>query len=117
MLAISRAVLADPPILILDEATSNIDTRTEMHIQKVMADLMHGRTTFVIAHRLGTIRDADVIMVVEGGHIVERGTHDELMAMGGFYYKMYTAQMGIADVEAQAQMQLAANDIDIYANV
>ena len=117
MLAISRAVLADPPILILDEATSNIDTRTEMHIQKVMADLMHGRTTFVIAHRLGTIRDADVIMVVEGGHIVERGTHDELMAMGGFYYKMYTAQMGIAGVEAQAQMQLAANDIDIYANV
>lgn len=117
MLAISRAVLASPPILILDEATSNIDTRTEMHIQKVMAELMRGRTTFVIAHRLGTIRDADIIMVVEGGHIVERGTHDELMALGGFYYKMYTAQMGLAGVEAQARLQLQNDDIDRYAGV
>ena len=88
-----------------------------MHIQKVMAQLMHGRTTFVIAHRLGTIRDADVIMVVEGGHIVERGTHDELMALGGFYYKMYTAQMGLAGVEAQAQLELQNDDMDRYAGV
>ena len=105
MIAISRAVLADPPILILDEATSNIDTRTEMHIQHVMADLMRGRTTFVIAHRLGTIRDADVIMVVDGGHIIERGTHEELMRLHGFYYNMYTAQMGIAGLEAQAALE------------
>lgn len=117
MLAISRAVLADPPILILDEATSSIDTRTEMHIQKVMADLMKGRTTFVIAHRLGTIRDCDIIMVVNEGHIIERGTHDELMALGGFYYKMYTAQMGIAGLEAQAELELQNDDIDRYATV
>lgn len=117
MIAISRAVLADPPILILDEATSNIDTRTEMHIQHVMADLMRGRTTFVIAHRLGTIRDADVIMVVDGGHIIERGTHEELMQQHGFYYNMYTAQMGIAGLEAQAALEMQNNDLDRYANI
>ncbi len=115
MIAISRAVLADPPILILDEATSNIDTRTEMHIQHVMAELMRGRTTFVIAHRLGTIRDADVIMVVDGGHIIERGTHEELMQQQGFYYNMYTAQMGIAGLEAQAALEMQNNDLDRYA--
>ncbi|MBE6936054.1 MAG: ABC transporter ATP-binding protein [Ruminococcaceae bacterium] len=117
MLAISRAVLADPPILILDEATSNIDTRTEMHIQKVMAELMRDRTTFVIAHRLGTIRDADVIMVVEGGHIIESGTHDELMRLGGFYHNMYTAQMGLAGLEAQAELEMQNNDLERYAGV
>jgi ATP-binding cassette subfamily B protein len=92
LIAIARAAVANPPALILDEATSNIDTRTEMHIQKVMAELMHGRTTFVIAHRLGTIRDADIIMVVEGGHIVERGTHDELIALDGAYKKLVTSE-------------------------
>lgn len=117
MIAISRAILADPPILILDEATSNIDTRTEMHIQQVMAELMRGRTTFVIAHRLGTIRDADVIMVVDGGHIIERGTHEELMQQHGFYYNMYTAQMGIAGLEAQAALEMQNNDLERYANV
>ena len=117
MIAISRAILADPPILILDEATSNIDTRTEMHIQHVMAELMQGRTTFVIAHRLGTIRDADVIMVVDGGHIIERGTHEELMRQHGFYYNMYTAQMGIAGLEAQAALEMQNDDLDRYANV
>ena len=88
-----------------------------MHIQKVMADLMKDRTTFVIAHRLGTIRDADVIMVVDKGHIIERGTHDELMAQGGFYYEMYTAQMGMAGVEAQAKLQLQGDDLERYSGI
>ena len=95
LLALARAVLSNPPILILDEATSSVDTRTELRIQRIMAQLMENRTTFVIAHRLGTIRDADCIFVVDHGEIVERGNHEELMAMHGSYYQMYTSQFGL----------------------
>lgn len=89
LLAIARAILADPAILILDEATSNVDTRTEIHIQKAMDELMKGRTSFVIAHRLSTIRNADQILVIDHGEIVERGTHRELLAAKGLYYRLY----------------------------
>ena len=97
LLSISRAVLADPRILILDEATSSVDTRTEMHIQKAMIALMKNRTSLVIAHRLSTIRDADMIVVLNHGRIVETGSHEELLALGGEYYKLYKNQFaGIA---------------------
>jgi ATP-binding cassette subfamily B protein len=92
LLAIARAVLADRPILILDEATSSVDTRTEMQLQRAMVGLMKGRTTFIIAHRLSTIRDADEILVLEGGAIVERGNHEALMALGGVYRDMIQRQ-------------------------
>lgn len=92
LLTIARAVLADPRVLVLDEATSSIDTRTEMHIQEAMRTLMRGRTSFVIAHRLGTIREADQILVIDGGCIVERGTHEELLAAKGFYHRLYASQ-------------------------
>ncbi len=92
LLTIARAILADNPILILDEATSSVDTRTEIRIQKAMNNLMRGRTSFVIAHRLSTIRDADVILVMRDGDIVEQGSHDELMEKGGFYAELYNAQ-------------------------
>ena len=91
--------------------------QAERIVQEGMDKLMHGRTTFVIAHRLGTIRDADVIMVVDGGHIIESGTHEELMQQGGFYYHMYTAQMGIAGLEAQAALEMQNDDLDRYANI
>jgi ATP-binding cassette subfamily B protein len=92
LLAIARAILADPSILVLDEATSSVDTRTEKNIQEAMLRLMEGRTSFVIAHRLSTIRDADKILVVNGGEIIERGTHEELLAAGGFYHNLYLSQ-------------------------
>ena len=92
LLTIARAILADAPILILDEATSSVDTRTERIIQKAMNNLMKGRTSFIIAHRLSTIRDADHILVLDQGDIVEQGNHDELLAAGGFYAKLYNSQ-------------------------
>ena len=92
LLTIARALLADRPILILDEATSNVDTRTEQRIQQAMDILMQGRTSFVIAHRLSTIRSADKILVLRDGDIVESGTHDELLAKGGFYAELYNSQ-------------------------
>ena len=92
LLTIARAFLADPEILILDEATSSVDTRTEMQIQKAMAELMKGRTSFVIAHRLSTIRDADLILVMNHGTIVEKGTHEELLEQNGFYADLYNSQ-------------------------
>ena len=90
LLAIARAAIADPPVLILDEATSSIDTRTERIVQDGMDKLMKGRTTFVIAHRLSTVRNSDCIMVLEQGHIIERGTHDQLIEEKGRYYQLYT---------------------------
>ena len=92
LLTIARAFLADPKILILDEATSSVDTRTEILIQKGMENLMKGRTSFVIAHRLSTIRNADLILVMDHGDIVEAGKHEELLEKNGFYAKLYNAQ-------------------------
>ncbi|OXM82976.1 ABC transporter ATP-binding protein [Paenibacillus rigui] len=92
LLTIARAILADPSILILDEATSSVDTRTEVFIQRAMNELMKGRTSFVIAHRLSTIRDADMILVMNKGTVIEKGTHEELLAQGGFYADLYNSQ-------------------------
>ena len=92
LLTIARAMLLDSPMLILDEATSNVDTRTEQRIQDAMLRLMQGRTCFVIAHRLSTIQNADRILVVNAGDIVEQGTHRELMAKNGFYAELYHSQ-------------------------
>ncbi len=96
LLAIARAAIADPPVLILDEATSSIDTRTEKIVQEGMDRLMHGRTTFVIAHRLSTVRNSDCIMVLEQGRIIERGTHDQLLEQKGRYYQLYTGKSATA---------------------
>ena len=90
LIAIARAAVADPPVLILDEATSSIDTRTEELVQRGMDGLMKGRTTFVIAHRLSTIKNSDCIMVLEQGNIIERGNHDDLIAEKGKYFQLYT---------------------------
>jgi ATP-binding cassette, subfamily B, multidrug efflux pump len=102
LLAIARAILADPRVLILDEATSSVDTRTEVHIQEALLELMKGRTSFVIAHRLSTIRGADEVIMIDNGSIAERGTHEELMAQGGAYHRLYMSQFrgqsdGLAD--------------------
>jgi ATP-binding cassette subfamily B protein len=92
LLSIARAILADPRILILDEATSNVDTRTELQIQEALQRLMRGRTSFVVAHRLSTIRRADKILVIRDGQLVEQGTHEELLGRKGFYYRLYMSQ-------------------------
>jgi ATP-binding cassette, subfamily B, multidrug efflux pump len=92
LLTIARVILADPKVLILDEATSSIDTRTEIEIQKAMDELMKGRTSFIIAHRLSTIKNADLILVMNHGDIVEQGNHEELLAKGGFYANLYNSQ-------------------------
>jgi ATP-binding cassette subfamily B protein len=102
LITIARAFLADAPVLILDEATSSVDTRTEVLVQEAMARLRSGRTSFVIAHRLSTIRGADTILVMEHGRVVERGDHDELLARGGVYADLYASQFAGA-----AQQQLA----------
>jgi ATP-binding cassette subfamily B protein len=92
LLTIARAILANPRILVLDEATSSVDTRTEIHIQQALLNLMKGRTSFVIAHQLSTIRTADQVLVIDGGHIIEHGTHASLLAQHGFYYNLYMSQ-------------------------
>ncbi|MFR8544391.1 MAG: ATP-binding cassette domain-containing protein, partial [[Clostridium] scindens] len=92
LMTIARVILANPSILILDEATSSVDTRTEVEIQKAMDHLMKGRTSFIIAHRLSTIRDADLILVMREGTIIEQGTHKELLARNGFYAELYRSQ-------------------------
>ena len=97
LLTIARAILANPPLLILDEATSSVDTRTEELIQKAMDTLMKNRTSFIIAHRLSTIKNADLILVLNNGDIVEKGTHDELIKKGGFYSELYNSQFEIVD--------------------
>ncbi|MBR2769362.1 MAG: ATP-binding cassette domain-containing protein, partial [Solobacterium sp.] len=90
LLAIARAAVADPPVMIMDEATSSIDTRTEQIVQRGMDALMAGRTVFVIAHRLSTVKNSNVILVLDHGRVIERGTHDELIAKKGQYYQLYT---------------------------
>ena len=90
LLSIARAAVADPPVMVLDEATSSIDTRTEALVQQGMDNLMQGRTVFVIAHRLSTVRNSDAIMVLDQGRIIERGTHDQLIEQKGVYYRLYT---------------------------
>ena len=96
LLTIARAILADNRILILDEATSSVDTRTEIRIQKALDNLMKGRTSFVIAHRVSTIKNADMILVMKDGDIIEQGTHDELLAKNGFYAELYNSQFEMA---------------------
>ena len=96
LLTIARAILADPKILILDEATSSVDTRTEVRIQKAMDNLMKGRTVFVIAHRLSTIRNSDAIIVLEHGKIIERGDHEDLIKNKGTYYQLYTGKLELS---------------------
>ena len=97
LLTIARAMVAEPPMMILDEATSNVDTRTEQMIQDAFAKLTKGRTSFVIAHRLSTIRNSDLILVMKDGNIIEQGKHDELLAMNGFYAELYNSQFSDAE--------------------
>jgi ATP-binding cassette subfamily B protein len=102
LLTIARALLSDPPILILDEATSSVDTRTEVYIQKAMRELMKGRTNFIIAHRLSTIRDSEKIIVMNKGSIIEMGNHSELIAQNGFYADLYNSQFTGSFTEEEA---------------
>ena len=95
LLCIARVMLCLPPVLILDEATSSIDTRTEIRVQKAFARMMEGRTSFIVAHRLSTIREADVILVMKAGHIVEQGRHEELLKKNGFYAEIYNSQFAV----------------------
>jgi ATP-binding cassette subfamily B protein len=97
LLCIARAMISNPPILVLDEATSSIDTRTELRVQNAMKELMEGRTSFVVAHRLSTIKGVDLILVMKDGDVVEQGTHDELLTKKGFYYEIFNSQF--ADVK------------------
>jgi len=106
LLTIARAILLDPKMLILDEATSSVDTRTEVLIQEAMHELMKDRTSFIIAHRLSTIRNASLILVMNEGDIVEQGTHEELLARGGFYAELYKSQFEAAEVEDSAPVPL-----------
>ena len=92
LISIARAAVADPPVMILDEATSSIDTRTEIKIQNAFAKLMEGRTSFIVAHRLSTVREADCILVMKDGRIIEQGKHDRLLAQNGFYAQLYNSQ-------------------------
>jgi ATP-binding cassette subfamily B protein len=103
LLAIARAVLSDPRILVLDEATSSVDTRTEIAIQQALLGLMKGRTSFVIAHRLSTIRNADLVLVINDGQIIERGTHASLLAERGFYHRLYMSQFRRGEQQQEAQ--------------
>ena len=96
LLTIARTILADNPVLILDEATSSVDTRTEIRIQKAMDHLMHNRTSFIIAHRLSTIKSADLILVMKDGDIIEQGTHEDLLKLNGFYADLYNSQFEVA---------------------
>ncbi len=98
LIAIARAVLAKPTLLVLDEATSSVDARTELRIQQGMIELMKGRTSFIIAHRLSTIRDADTVLVVDAGRIVERGSAEELVAANGYFRKLYDTQRGGVEI-------------------
>jgi len=116
LLAIARVALIDPRILILDEATSSVDTRTERQIQTALEELLRGRTSFVIAHRLSTIRHADQVLVVDGGNIIERGTHDSLLAAGGFYYNLYMSQFRRKDVEAVEEGEEAEEEVFIVGD-
>lgn len=110
LLAIARVLLARPSILILDEATSSIDTRTELHIQDALLQMMQSRTTFIIAHRLNTIRDADTIMVIDHGEIIEQGSHDELMRRQGFYARMFESQFKNLESAADAAETTRINE-------
>lgn len=101
LLSIARAILADPAILILDEATSSVDTRTELFIQQALDELMRGRTSFMIAHRLSTIVRADRVIVIDKGRLVEQGTHDQLLALGGVYSKLFLSQFRGRETEIQ----------------
>ena len=95
LLCITRIMLSLPPMLILDEATSSIDTRTEQRIQRAFAKLMQGRTSFIVAHRLSTIKEADVILVMKDGNVIETGNHEQLMQKGGFYSNLYNSQFAV----------------------
>jgi len=119
LITIARAFVARPSVLILDEATSSVDTRTELLLQNAMAALRKGRTSFVIAHRLSTIRDADLILVMEQGDIVEHGTHTELIAREGAYWRLYNSQFeqAAADLDAEAALHEGPQDGDVQGDL